>query len=959
MELLERLESLKPAGAGRADTQARELRKETELLHRTLAEAELRSSHLHQRAVNRAGASLWEELRRFAPQPPPVQEDSLSAYPLAWQQEPQQEPQPLREQSPLYVSPQLVLHSSSPPRTPTEVSEVAPLSEPAPVECAQEDDLEDSYLEQSVGDESADSIALETMVQTVSVPGPMLSLMRDTAAREPALPQSVKRAVAAQSPLEPAELAPTVSERAPLLLVDSNQATRVPLTKNIRQVDSKLAKKPLVPALPLRGGAVRVPKVAGPKAVAIRARSAERSPPSRQARGAERSQAAQIAPSKAQDAKSSPDAKVAPSRWGVRSAQPKRRTTSNRAAPLPTDSQVRKAFIACDRSSNCYLTKEMFFEGVERPEMKSVLRAGFGGPLVDQPRPEMIEDLEYIWACLSENLEKAGLISVPEFTIGMLKLMKELKFLVPPSPRINRKTKHRWIALVHAWRRNVAECALKVPLLALQRLVRRMDAVQEANRKQARGGWRRGRKLLPDRFVEQARLVQRCDWPQLCSADLSTACLALSRLTQALRGVRRRHQSQTHGSESESPPPSPPRSPSSRASSRSRKPSAKELLAEAMDGILLAARRLHEVLFARLPELLPGEIAAICIARLPAPVAAGCEVEAALEHRALTRALAHQAGDLELAELAQLARIFDDLVIHDTEFLTASARDVCARCSSGSDALALAGPGDLAALVWILARYRLTPDGAQHPLEVLNADRAICAKLPGLVGKVKSADLARLIWGLGHLGDKPLGLIDELGKQASLRAKRDVFSARELARITWGLAVLGARPPDVDAIASKAARAAGWADVEAGPGRLEAPELAQLAAALGAWAVGDEAELQPLWTVLRRRIADFTGEELLMALTATVTLGIRDDDLVANAQARALIIGPFDSEGAGDFLRCLQGYADRFHCEHVRGLSAAYAVQAVRSGGLSLNIAEFSQSFAPSAIARLDPFCSV
>ena len=69
-----------------------------------------------------------------------------------------------------------------------------------------------------------------------------------------------------------------------------------------------------------------------------------------------------------------------------------------------------------------------------------------------------------------------------------------------------------WDVLVHPWRRKVAECALKVPLLALQRLGRRMDAVQEANRKQKRaeaaGGWRHRKKLLPDRFVEQARLQE-------------------------------------------------------------------------------------------------------------------------------------------------------------------------------------------------------------------------------------------------------------------------------------------------------------------------------------------------------------------------------------------------------------------------------------------------------------------
>ena len=101
--------------------------------------------------------------------------------------------------------------------------------------------------------------------------------------------------------------------------------------------------------------------------------------------------------------------------------------------------------------------------------------------------------------------------------------------------------------------------------------------------------------------------------------------------------------------------------------------------------------------------------------------------------------------------------------------------------------------------------------------------------------------------------------------------------------------VLGKRPPNAEAVASVAAQAAAAADAEGGRRRLEAPELAQLAGALGLWAVGETANLQPLWTVLGRRICDFTGEELLMALTATVTLGVRDDTLVANAQAISLV----------------------------------------------------------------------
>lgn len=347
----------------------------------------------------------------------------------------------------------------------------------------------------------------------------------------------------------------------------------------------------------------------------------------------------------------------------------------------------------------------------------------------------------------------------------------------------------------------------------------------------------------------------------------------------------------------------------------------------------------------------------VCTALLPAPIVAGGEVVSALRHRRLLESLSKRASDLSLPELAQLACIFDNTSLQDNEFFTAAARHICECSSLGSRSFVATSPGDLAALVWILARYFLSPGGGEHPFEVVSAGRAICSVLPGLVPALSEADLARLIWGLGHLGEKPLGLIDELGAQAALRATKSLCSAREFARISWGLAVLGKRPPNVEWVASMAALAAASADAEGGSGRLEAPELAQLAAALGSWAVGGRANVQPLWTVLGRRIADFTGEELLMALTATVTLGIRDDVLVANAQARALVIGPFDAVGSQDFLRCLQNYAELFRSEHVRGLSAAYAAQVYRSAGMALTAPEFSKSFAPSAIARFDPFC--
>merc|ERR1711908_212249 len=127
---------------------------------------------------------------------------------------------------------------------------------------------------------------------------------------------------------------------------------------------------------------------------------------------------------------------------------------------------------------------------------------------------------------------------------------------------------------------------------------------------------------------------------------------------------------------------------------------------------------------------------------------------------------------------ARLGRIFDDMGIRDNEFLSAAACDVCER-SAAKHNLSATSPGDLGVLVSILAQYCLTPSGGEHPLEVMTASRAICAVLPGLVPSLNEADLSKLIWGLGHLAEKPEGLIDELGDQAAWRATRNLFSARE------------------------------------------------------------------------------------------------------------------------------------------------------------------------------------
>merc|ERR1712176_943649 len=112
-----------------------------------------------------------------------------------------------------------------------------------------------------------------------------------------------------------------------------------------------------------------------------------------------------------------------------------------------------------------------------------------------------------------------------------------------------------------------------------------------------------------------------------------------------------------------------------------------------------------------------------------------------------------QAHAFSMSELAALARMFDGMGGYDYDFFMCAARCIHERTSLQS--LAIVAPTDVAALVWLLARYRLSPCGGEHPLEVLTATRTLCPALVGFAPTLCEADLARLIWGLGHLSERP------------------------------------------------------------------------------------------------------------------------------------------------------------------------------------------------------------
>lgn len=1026
LRLLESLDALKPAGSGRVDTQAKELRHEAERLREALAEAELRNTEIFRRArhtrtnhddflwgelqrFRTAGAGLQDEfplnapieevdltssdgVRRsdmlrirsraaastpehFAPSPLRTSNNMETGATLAWQSpgsfhqregeavipSAQSAPQGTTNSSGVaYIS----SHSDSiravdpgdesglmPPLRPespaaeplvmtTETPEAMDVTKPLNSAIAESvagwggsdlprPDLVETELaaassqswETPDGRSSTPEVSSQSMpisrspggamqgrvVETIRSASPVPALLRDTAMPPMAtvIPTSAQPTVAGATTGVPLPGASSLAVATPPPSVSAPPGQRGTAERSApRRLSSRIERpSPLQTRAPPQskssGAGVSAMWATPPK----RAPSPKKGPsPNRassttRAASPKRAPSSKRAPTPAQASSSArvPSPAQAPSQ--KRPPSPKQSSSPSKAKrKIPTPDALRKAFIAVDRNWTGWLTKEMLVEGVEEPKVRNILTMAFGKPFLEQSGEDLQEDLEYVFGLLDE--ESTGEVSIPDFITRMQRLAAKVNPLEPESPCLAPSNKTRWTRFVKLWRRKLAHTGIKIPLFSLRRCARHVDAGGDAT-------------TLAIELSRQATLLEACDWWVLTPSELIEATTALWRVVPAVRVD------------------------SSAAGASS-------------DGarLLQAASKLRAAVMDRLSELNAAELTVAAVVLLRAPVIAGSEVQAAVEQRGLARTLAARMDGLSLSHISEVGRTFDELGHCEAEFLEAAVQHLVEHC--GHQDLVLCSPDDRATLAWLLARYLLdtastsakAPGGqcirliSQQAMPISRAAAAISTAVAGFSAALADADFARLVWALGHLGDRPQNsFLAELGYQGVWRARR--LSAKDLTRVVWGLAVMGHRPQGVQVFAEAAARAVSRAENSV---RMEAPELAHLAAALGTWEVGDAELLRPVWEVLRRRVADFTGDELLMVLCSTVRLGIRDDVLVSTTQARALCVGPFDPAGVKDFMQCLVEYWCSWKSDQLRELAASYAVQATRHGGARVEL---------------------
>lgn len=153
------------------------------------------------------------------------------------------------------------------------------------------------------------------------------------------------------------------------------------------------------------------------------------------------------------------------------------------------------------------------------------------------------------------------------------------------------------------------------------------------------------------------------------------------------------------------------------------------------------------------------------------------------------------------------------------------------------------------------------------------------------------------------------------------------MAPEDLWRSAWGFAAVGGtRPRCAEALAARVAEL-----LTAGR-LLDASALARTAFALATWATG-AAALTPLWRLLHRWAMDLSSEEVLLVSSAALKLNVRDDELFLALQKRALVVGPFDAEGAEALSQCFFAYAQGTGDIRLRqSLAADFVTRAMRRG---------------------------
>jgi len=578
---------------------------------------------------------------------------------------------------------------------------------------------------------------------------------------------------------------------------------------------------------------------------------------------------------------------------------------------MPSTDALKRVFTVLTRGHGILLDKDVFASNGDCRELRALVGASFGQPALEQTREDLQDDLRFIFEHIAAdgNCTVTGELAVGNFTKGFCEAMKAIAVLQPESPRLDPKLASRWSRILRGFRRANAQVDRRLPLLALARLAAR--------------GW----------VANVVPVFAKLDLFAMTCAELVDAVGTLTSLRGLVASPHNARAIQLGG-----------------ACGIGR--SSGEILSRELSTLTARAR---VAVTARLMELQPSteELATFVVALVPAPAALGLEetpsveteATAAVERRTLLQAVALRAGEFSADGLAAVAGAVATMgCCEEVELFEAIAARIVALCGSSLGAIGTrqhlrrCEPNSLVDLIWALAQYSLLclqREGPVNPVapdyEALSwAAKSVLAPCVGTVPELTNAKLARLCWSMTQLAEgAATPLLREIAGEAMRRAP--AMEPCELAHVVYSLAALGHRPLSFRAILQAAVRVCE---------RLEPYDLVRLAAAFGAWGVpADANELPQVWVALRRSVGSLTGDELVLAVVATVRLDIHDDALMRKIHIRSHVVGPFDPQGAGDMLRCLEEYSRRWGCEDVRLAAASFAVAAARHGGAGINFA--------------------
>eukprot|EP00928_Gymnodinium_smaydae_P005201 TRINITY_DN11786_c0_g8_i1.p1 TRINITY_DN11786_c0_g8~~TRINITY_DN11786_c0_g8_i1.p1 ORF type:complete len:1001 (-),score=105.97 TRINITY_DN11786_c0_g8_i1:279-3281(-) len=633
---------------------------------------------------------------------------------------------------------------------------------------------------------------------------------------------------------------------------------------------------------------------------------------------------------------------------GITSARPKRLASgqprSERAVQAgersaPSAETLKKIFSVIMRGQGILLSKEAFVGSSECRELRSALAIAFGEPVIQQSTRDLIDDMEYLWnKMVTNNCNALGEMSQAQFVKGFYAAMKVVPALKPESPRLNPAIGQRWIKLFRAWRVELADVVRSAPLMVLARLRKRAEVLVagEINAGVATAE-------LEDALVMQSKALEAMDFlsmdsslvlgavesvSMVCSICVSFGMSGRGAAAMLATGIRARGE-----------------------------------ISKRIDHRLETGDFSYDGI-ATLVECL------LCIPAAFTPIGGGEESPqslhvAALERRTLLRVAASNLTSLPLSRVADIVATAISVGCCDLEapFLEAVAARLVGMGRAGylnaDEEIVACAPDQVTFLLHGLAQCMVcrlqlggtvvtraeacdsrVPDGAF----LVPAQRLLNA-CSGRLPELSNTCLARLSCAMARLRE---GAFSNLLRQmeAEVSSRGSDLTPHELVDVLWGITSLGGWPTDMEKLLVSLANSCE---------HLDGSELSRVAASLGfrpantvAAAAAADVELSRIWAALRLRIGSLAADELVSVACATVRLGLRDDAIMDAVRRRSQLIGPFDRVGASDMQQTLEGYQSMWGGESNRKAVVSFEVAAARHTGAGPGFA--AQSLLPPSL---------